>query len=334
MYNPSRRCVLGMIGLSFLEQACGRMGKQTGGTGRFEDRRWLIGFSNASERNTWRTALRESIQQEAAKYPNIELFITDADESPAKQTSDLEDLMARGVNGLIIGAANPFVANATLSRCTAEKIPAVMVDRKVASDAYTSFVSSDHAYMARRTLGKLMELTHGRGKIALVEGLPGVGPAVDRKAAYDEVLQKFPQVYAIRQPGDWSRASGLKVMENILTANPDLVGIHFDGGEMAVGGVQALRAAAITDEMLRAGRHTLTWMDDYNGGLKLIKRGLGKFSVQHPPRQHGVLSVRTLVSALKGESVPKQQPIPLKDITPETVDQFVAIDKPDDYWAS
>lgn len=323
-----------MIGVSFLEQACRPAGKQTGGAGRFEDRRWLIGFSNASERNTWRTALRESIQQEAAKYPQIELFITDADESPAKQVSDLEDLMARGVNGLIIGAANPFVANAALSRCSVEKIPTVIVDRKVSSDAYTSFVSSDHACMARRTLGKLMELTHGRGKIALVEGLPGVGPAVERKAAYDEILQTFQQVHAIRQPGDWSRASGLKVMENILTANPDLVGIHFDGGEMAVGGVQALRAAGITDEMLRAGQPTLTWMDDYNGGLKLIKQGLGKFSVQHPPRQHGILSVRTLVAALKGESVPKQQPIPLQDITPQNVGRFVATDKPDDYWAS
>jgi len=330
-YKRSRRQVLG-LGFSFLLQGCG--GKKTGKSGRFEDRRWLVGFSNASERNTWRTALRESIQQEAAKYPNIELSITDADESPAKQASDLEDLMARGVDGLIIGAANPFVANAALSRCSAGKIPAVIVDRKVSSDAYTSFVSSDHAYMVSRTLGRLMELTNGKGKIALIEGLPGVGPAVERKAAYDEVLQKFPQVHAIRQPGDWSRASGLKVMENILTANQDLVAIHFDGGEMAVGGVQALRAAGVTDQMLRAGRPILTWMDDYNGGLKLIKQGLGKFTIQHPPRRHGVLSVRTVIAALKGESVPKRQPIPLRDITPDTVDQFVAMDKPDDYWAS
>ena len=54
--------------------------------------------------------------------------ITDADESPAKQASDLEDLIARGVQGLIIGAANPFVANAALARCAAEKIPTVVVE--------------------------------------------------------------------------------------------------------------------------------------------------------------------------------------------------------------
>lgn len=319
----SRRRALA-AGAGFLAHAC--RAKNNG--------RRLIGFSNASERNTWRTALRQSIQEEAARHRDLELFITDADESPAKQASDLEDLIARGVEGLIIGAANPFVANAALARCAAEKIPTVIVDRKVSSDAYTCFVSSDHAYMARRTLGKLMELTGGKGKIAVVEGLPGVGPAVERTAAYDEVLRKFPGVQAIRQPGDWSRASGLKVMENILTANPDLAGIHFDGGEMALGGVQALRAAGITDEMLRAGRPLLTWMDDYNGGLKLIKQGLGKFTVQHPPRRHGVLSLQTLVAALRGETVPKHLPIQPADITPETVDRFVAIDKPDDYWAS
>lgn len=326
-YKSGRREALG-VGFSLLWQACGRGGKQTG------DRRWLIGFSNASERNTWRTALRESIQQEAARYPNVELLITDADESPAKQASDLEDLLARGASGLIVGAANPFVANAALKQCSDGGIPAVIVDRRVSTDTYTSFVASDHAYMAKRTLGHLINRIHGQGKIGLIEGLPGVGPAVDRQAAYDEVLRQYPRVLAIRQPGDWSRASGLKVTENILTANPDMVGIHFDGGEMAVGGVQALHAAGVTDEMLRAGRPTLTWMDDYNGGLKLIKRGLGKFTVQHPPRVHGTLSVRTLIASLKGESVPKQQPIAPKDITPENVDQFVAMDKPDDYWAS
>jgi ribose transport system substrate-binding protein len=330
-----RRQVLA-IGAGLLIESCSRKERpaRSGGPGRFEDRRWLIGFSNASERNTWRTALRQSIEQEAKKYQNVELFITDADESPAKQASDLEDLMARGVNGLIIGAANPFVANPALGRCHSEGIPTVIVDRKVTSDQYTTFVSSDHAYMATRTLGKLLELVDGRGKIAIVEGLPGVGPAVVRKEAYDAVLKNFPRMQVIRQPGDWSRASGLRVVENIIAANANLVGIHFDGGEMAVGGVQALRAARVSDDMIRVGRPALTWMDDYNGGLKLIKQGLGKFTVQHPPRRHGVLSVHSLILALKGEPVPKQQPIQPQDITPENVDRFVAMDKPDDYWAA
>ncbi len=150
---------------------------------RVEKKEWIIGFSNASETNSWRTALREAIEQEVAKYKNVKLFITDANDSPAKQVADLEDLLAKGVNGLIIGAATTDVANPILDRCEREGIPTVIVDRKVSSEKYTTFVSSDNNYMATKALGKLIELIGGKGKIAVVEGIPGSGPAVERNAA-------------------------------------------------------------------------------------------------------------------------------------------------------
>ena len=298
----------------------------------FEGRRWTIGFSNASETNTWRTALREAIEEEVAKHDNIDLLITDANDSPAKQVSDMEDLLTKGVDGLIIGAANLYVANPILDECEREGIPVVIVDRKVASEKYATFVSTDHMFGAVRGLTKLLDLIGGRGKIAVVEGLPGAGPAVERNAGYDDVLERHPGVEAVRQAGDWSRASGQRVMENVITAHPDLDGIHFDNGEMAVGGIQALRAAGITDAMMRANRPCLTWLDGYNGGLKLIKAGLGKYTILHPPRLHGSMSVNSMIEIFKGGTVPRRQPIALDEITSANVDLFVAMDQPDDYW--
>ena len=300
--------------------------------GEFEKAHWIIGFSNASEMNTWRTALREAIEQETDKYDNVDLIITDAQESPAKQIADLEDLLARGVSGLIIGPVSPFVANPILEECHREEIPTVIVDRKVSSDKYTTFVSSDQSYMATNVLEKLIELIGNAGEIAIVEGIPGAGPAVERNAAYDAVLEKYPAISAVRQAGDWSRASGQRVTENIITANPDLKGIHFDGGEMALGGIQALREAGTTDEMIRSNRPVLTWLDGYNGGLKMIQAGLGKYAIQHPPRLHGSESVKALIKAFKGEPLPKRLPIAQAVITPENAGDYVALDKPDDYW--
>ena len=330
-----RRRFLEALGGAFLCGACSPSPRPSGGGSpkKFANRRWTIGFSNASETNTWRTALRESIEQTVAGYENVDLLVTDANDSPAKQVADLEDLLAKAVDGLIIGAANTHVANPAIAECARYGIPTVIVDRKVSTDQYTTFVSTNHTWLASTALEKLMELIGGRGKIAIIEGLPGAGPAVERNAGYDQVLARHPDVHAIRQAGDWSRASGQRVMENIATANPDLDGIHFDGGEMAVGGVQALRAAGIPDDSMRAGKPYLTWMDGYNGGLKLIKAGVGKFSIQHPPRLHGKQCVESLVSIFRGESVPKNQPLKLDLITPDNVDQYVALDKPDDYWA-
>ena len=299
----------------------------------FAERRWVIGFSNASESNTWRTALRESIEKTVAKYDNVDLLITDANDSPAKQVADLEDLLAKGVDGLIIGAVNTHAANTAIAECEQMGVPTVVVDRAVSGDKFTTFVSTDHRWLAATGLEQLIKLVGGSGKIAIIEGLPGAGAAVERNKGYDDVLPRYPKINAVRQAGDWSRASGQRVTENVLTANPDLLGIHFDGGEMAVGGVQALRTSGFTDEELRSGKPFLTWTDGYNGGLKLIKAGIGKFSVQHPPRIHGELSVESLIKIFKGGEVPKQQPIRLDFITPENVDEYVDMDQPDAYWA-
>ena len=325
---------LATTGIAVTSVACSPQGGPTPSRKppEFAARRWTVGFSNASETNTWRTALREAIEQEAAKHENMDLLVTDANDSPAKQVADLEDLLARGVDGLIIGAANLYVADPILNQCEREGIFAVIVDRKVNSDKYATFVSTDHKQGAIQGLSKLIELVSGRGKIAIVEGLPGAGPAVERNAGYDSVLQKHPNIETVRQAGDWSRASGQRVTENIITAHPDFAGIHFDGGEMAVGGIQALRAAGVTDAMMRANRPCLTWLDGYNGGLKMIKAGLGKYAILHPPRLHGSRSVQSLIKIFKGQAVPKQQPIPLQEITPENVDRYVAMDEPDDYW--
>ena len=101
---------------------------------KFANRRWTIGFSNASETNTWRTALRESIEQTVAAYDNVDLLVTDANDSPAKQVADLEDLLAKAADGLIIGAANTHVANPAIEECARYGIPTVIVDRKVSTD--------------------------------------------------------------------------------------------------------------------------------------------------------------------------------------------------------
>ena len=305
-------------------------------TAEFAEQQWTFGFSNASETNTWRTALRESIEEAAGKYPNVQLLITDANDSPAKQVSDLEDLLAKGSSGLIIGAATTDVATSILDRTQQEGIPVIIVDRLVSSQNYTTFVAGDNNLMATTCLSALCDLVGGEGKIAIVEGIPGAGPAVERNAAYDQVLKDYPNIeVAARQAGDWSRASGQRVIENIITANRDLNGIHFDGGEMALGGIQALRAAGFTDDDLRNGRPFLTGQDNYNGWLGAINQGLGQFTMLYPPRIHGWVSVQKLVQALMGEELPKLTTLaPYQaQVTPENAAGFYKPDQPEDYWA-
>ena len=162
---------------------------------------------------------------------------------------------------------------------------------------------------------------------------PDLLPVVVGEALIERLQAELPELPAAKRARFAEQYELTAYVADVLTANPDLDGIHFDGGEMAVGGVQALRAAGIKDDDIRAGKPFLTWNDGYNGGLKLIRAGIGKFSVQHPPRLHGRLCVESLVRIFRGEQVPKEQPMKLDFITPQNVDQYVELDKPDDYWA-
>jgi ABC-type sugar transport system substrate-binding protein len=104
---------------------------------------------------------------------------------------------------------------------------------------------------------------------------------------------------------------------------------------MALGGIQALRAAGITDDDMKAGRPFLTGQDNYNGWLKMINEGVGKFTVLYPPRVHGWVSVQSLVKALMGEELPKTTSLRpyMAEVTPENASAFYAADQPDDFWS-
>ncbi len=126
------------------------------------------------------------------------------------------------------------------------------------------------------------------------------------------------------------------MIENVITANRDLNGIHFDGGEMALGGIQALRAAGITDDDMKAGRPYLTGMDGYNGWLGTINQGIGQIT-DAPSAAGPWLGFDTVARQVAdgrgtAETRPPSRPI-MAEVTPENASAFYAADQPDDFWS-
>ena len=86
---------------------------------------YVIGFSNASISNPWRVALLHSIEAEVAKHKDVfsKLIITDANDDPTKQIADIQDLVQRNVDVLLVSPAtaealDPVVGRATRARYT------------------------------------------------------------------------------------------------------------------------------------------------------------------------------------------------------------------------
>ena len=128
------------------------------------------------------------------------------------RSADLEDLLAKGSNGLIIGAATTDVANSILERAEQDGIPVIIVDRLVTSDKYTTFVTSDNHVMATTCLSHLCTIcSAAKGRSRSSKGSP---VRVRRSSGTPPMTRcwQFPEIeVAARQAGDWSRASGQRV---------------------------------------------------------------------------------------------------------------------------
>ena len=112
---------------------------------------YIIGFSNASVDNTWRLAQLHSIEAAAAKHKDVikQLIVTDANNNPSKQVSDVEDLLQRGVDILLISASKADALDPVVTRAMKSGVPVIMVDRRVTSDNFVSFVTASDQVTGR-----------------------------------------------------------------------------------------------------------------------------------------------------------------------------------------
>ncbi|MDV3428547.1 MAG: substrate-binding domain-containing protein, partial [Bacillota bacterium] len=117
-----------------------------------------------------------------------------------------------------------------------------------------------------------------------------------------------------KQSADFDRATAMKVMENILQANPEIDGVYAANDEMALGCLEAIEAAGRLDKI------TLIGCDDIDDTKTAIKAGKVEATIAEPPFYLGKSAVETALKSLKGETVEKHLILPSTLITKANVD--------------
>jgi len=112
---------------------------------------YVIGFSNAGLGDSWRVVGLHSLQKAAHDHADVvkKLLITDAGHDDAKQIADIQDLVSRGVDLLIVSANTSQALDPAVTQAAQRGIPVVMVDRRVTSDNFVTFVTASDAMMGR-----------------------------------------------------------------------------------------------------------------------------------------------------------------------------------------
>ena len=265
---------------------------------------YVVGFSNASISNPWRVAMLHGIEAAAERHAaKLRRFIiTDANDDPSKQAADVQDLIAQGVDILLISPATAEAMDPVVRRAKRQGIPVVLVDREVPSkENYITFVTASDQALGRISAQWLAEKLKFKGKIVMLGGLAGASPAENRIKAAREVFDQFPGLEVLEtQYTSWSPANGKTIMSALIQKYGDAIaGVWADSGLQGSGSIEAFVAAGYDNG--RIPPHT---GGDFNAMYQLaVKHAVPMVGIDYPPAM-GARAFDVLFDVLDGKGIP------------------------------
>ncbi|WP_432159502.1 ABC transporter substrate-binding protein [Streptomyces sp. NRRL F-5630] len=269
-----------------------------------------VGFSQSEkEANPFRIAETASLKSEAKKR-GVRLLAVNAQSQFSKQISDVQDLIAKGADLLVIAPLNSDGWEPVLRAASAKKIPIVTIDRKINAEPckdYVSFIGSDFVEQGKRAADKMIEATGGKGEVAILLGAAGNNVTTERTKGFkDRIAEKAPDLKVVfEQTGDFSREKGQSVTEQLIQSKPGIKGVYAENDEMGLGAVNALKSAG-----KKPGAVKIVTVDGTRNAVKQIVDGWISGVIESNPR-FGPLAFQTLDTFTKGEEV--RQDIVIKD---------------------
>ena len=256
-----------------------------------------IGVSLAQDDNPFYIAMLRGIRARAQEL-GWDVATVSANEDKLKQINGVQDLIARGVKGILISPIDAVGVNAAYDAAAAAKIPIVSVARGSASPNQTIHVAMDEKQIGRDIAEWTAQKLGGKGKVALLMGPSGAPTFKNLGDGYSEVMAKYPGIQIVfRSDGPLTRERGVKQAEDVLVANPDLAAIYTANDDVALGAMQAVNAAN------RKGKTLVTGMNGVPPALRAVKEENLAMTVELNPVEWGRLGVDVLATYLKGDKV-------------------------------
>jgi ABC-type sugar transport system substrate-binding protein len=256
-----------------------------------------IGVSLAQDDNPFYIAMLKGIRARAQEL-GWDVVTVSANEDKLKQINGVQDLVARGVKGILISPIDAIGVNAAYDAAAAAKIPIVSVARGSASPNQTIHVAMDEKQIGRDIAEWTAKRLGGKGQIAMLLGPSGAPTFKNLADGYTEVMAKYPDIKIVfKTDGPLTRERGVKQTEDALVANPDLAAIYTANDDVALGATQAVLAAN------RKGKTIITGMNGVPPALRAVKEDNLAMTVELNPVDWGRLGVDVLATYLKGDKV-------------------------------
>lgn len=268
-----------------------------------------VSWSNFQEER-WKTdeaAIKAALEAAGATYVSA-----DAQSSSAKQLSDIEALMAQGVDALIILGQDTAAVVPAIQAAADAGIPVVAYDRLI-EDPRAFYLTFDNVEVGRLQAAAVFAAAP-KGNYVMIKGSPTDPNADFLRAGQQEVLQAAIDAGDIKIVGEaytdgWLPANAQKNMEQILTENANAVDAVVASNDGTAGGAVAALTAVGLQGIPVSGQ------DGDKAALNRIALGTQTVSVWKDARELG-RNAAEIALALAGGTAPDAIPNVVKFTTP------------------
>jgi len=238
-----------------------------------------------------------------------------------KQMQIIETLIQSRVSALCVTPSGSKEIVPAIVKANAAAIPVIVVDTRVepqtlqeAGGTVAAFIGSDN-FEGGRLAGEYLKKTLGqKGKVAILEGIPGHETGDSRLKGFKQALASSPQIQIVSsQTANWERDQGYNVFQNILQSHPDVQALFACSDLMALGAIEAIASAGKTGKIVVVGFDALPEARD------AIQKGMMEATIAQSPMQMGALAIETAYRLLKGETVAPNASVAIRLITKENV---------------
>ncbi|MGE5140166.1 MAG: substrate-binding domain-containing protein, partial [Rudaea sp.] len=271
-------------------------------------KKFTIGISNPFISSEYRTQMIQELKDVNAEYMKTgvtnDLVIESADTDVPGQIQQLQNLINKKVDAILVNPGDVNGLNATLQDAVKQGIIVISVDQELNTPNVYN-VGIDQKKWAMTSAKWLAEKLGGKGNIVEIEGFPGHPANNARMDGVAEVLKDYPNIKVVaRDTGKWDEATGQQVMSNFLASFPTLDGVWTQDG-MAIGAFQAILAANPSKFPVVVGEGRCQFLQLWDAQLKKDPK-FETIAVANPP---GVspTGLRIAVNMLQGKKVDKSK---------------------------
>jgi ribose transport system substrate-binding protein len=265
------------------------------------------------------TAIVKGMDDEAKIY-GAKIVYLDPAFDPQKQATMIEDLIAQKVDVIVVNAVDPAAVVPSIKKASEAGIPVITqnADTNEEGHQYTrTFVGSDSVIQGEAVGKMIRDALGGKGNVVILSGKPGQTDVVNRIAGFETAIKGSEIKVLDTQPAEWSKDKALTITQDLLTRYQNIDAIFALDDPMALGALEAVKAANRLDKIKIFG------VNGNKEACEAVKSGEMGGTALQLSYMVGVYSVRAAYDVKVGRIVPDVIKAPTAGITKDNVDQWM-----------